>query len=165
MNLFIFEWGHEMKVSLFGINVASVLQDHILSFQGDKTYLPTCNITQILLSVDTSPLHVEETFSCHLSRTKHTHWAKPATRNSVAAACGATCPCFQRSIVPSRGCHGYSCYFGRWFVDAGNHVHRSSSVRPCVSEVVSDVCGERSCVRLKRSAKFLLEVEVSALVS
>ena len=62
MNLFIFEWGDEMKVSLFGINVASVLHYHILSFQGDKTYLPTCNITQIFRSINTWPLHVEETF-------------------------------------------------------------------------------------------------------
>jgi len=29
-------------------------------------------------------------FSCHLFHTKRTHWAKPATSNSVVAACGAT---------------------------------------------------------------------------
>jgi len=32
MHFFVFEWGDVMRVSLFGINVTSVLQDHTLSF-------------------------------------------------------------------------------------------------------------------------------------
>jgi len=40
-------------------------------------------------------------FSCHLSHAIHTYWPKPATSNSVAAACGATNSCFQRSIGAS----------------------------------------------------------------
>jgi hypothetical protein len=52
MNLFIFEWGDEMKVSLFGINATSELHDHILSYQGDKMYLSCRNVTQIFLSTD-----------------------------------------------------------------------------------------------------------------
>ena len=39
-------------------------------------------------------MHTEDTFS----HTKHTHWAKPVTRNPVATACGATSPCFQGFI-------------------------------------------------------------------
>jgi hypothetical protein len=34
-----------------------------------------------------------------------------------------------------------------------------------VPEVGSDVCGKRSCMRLKSTAKFLLKVGVGALVS
>jgi hypothetical protein len=40
INLFIFEWGDEIKVSLFGIDITSVIHDHALSFHGNKTYLP-----------------------------------------------------------------------------------------------------------------------------
>ena len=47
-------------------------------------------------------------FSCLLSHTKHTHWAKPS--NSVGAACGATNPRFQTTIElpggdPRDQCH------------------------------------------------------------
>jgi hypothetical protein len=53
-------------------------------------------------------------FSFHLSHTKHTHWAKPATSNPIAAARGAITPCFQGSIentpVGERLCE-QSCRF------------------------------------------------------
>jgi hypothetical protein len=41
------------------------------------------------------PCTQRKDYSCHLSYTKHTHWAKPAAYNTVAAACGATRPCSQ----------------------------------------------------------------------
>jgi len=40
LHVFIFEWGNVLRVSLFGINVSSVLQDLTLSFYGDKIFLP-----------------------------------------------------------------------------------------------------------------------------
>lgn len=42
---------------------------------------------------------------------QHTHSAKPATSNSIAATYGATSPCFQGPIWVSRvgGCCNYSC--------------------------------------------------------
>lgn len=57
LHVFIFEWGNVLRVSLFGINVSSVLQDLTLSFYGDKIFLPKWNVTQIFLSTDIWSLH------------------------------------------------------------------------------------------------------------
>ena len=45
-------------------------------------------------------------FSCHLSHTKHTKWAKLSTSNSITATCGSTSPSFQGSIEVSPGWSG-----------------------------------------------------------
>jgi hypothetical protein len=45
-------------------------------------------------------------FPCHLSLITRTHWARPATSNAVAAACGATKLCFQGSIIFALECNG-----------------------------------------------------------